>query len=82
MRQRSGSVKVSQLINPEYFQTSDIGISLCSKYDYIVYLCTDKMKTGVCVCVHVCVSVMHRLEKWIYGQKIQYIGFTKTYRAN
>lgn len=29
-----------------------------------------------------CVSVMCRLEKWIYGQKIQYIGLAKMYRAN
>lgn len=28
------------------------------------------------------VSVMYRLEKWIYGQKIWYIGLTKTYRTN
>lgn len=25
---------------------------------------------------------MYRLEKWIYGQKIWYNGFTKTYRTN
>lgn len=30
--------------------------------------------------VCMCVSVMYRLEKWIYGQKIRYIGFTKTYK--
>lgn len=28
------------------------------------------------------VSVMYRLEKWIYGQEIRHIGFAKTYRTN
>lgn len=27
-------------------------------------------------------SVMYRLEKWIFGQKVRYIGFTETFRTN
>lgn len=44
---------------------------------YCLYLPADEMKTSACVCVHVCVSLMYRLEKWIYGEEIQYFGLTK-----
>ncbi len=55
VHQRSGSIKVSLLVTPEYFHGSNIVIRYHTEFADIICCCTDIMKTGVCVCVHVCI---------------------------
>lgn len=74
IHQRSGSIKVSLLVDADFFHGGDTVIQYNITFTVII------KNSVVSVCMYV--SVMYRTEKWINGQKMRYIGFTKTYRAN
>lgn len=68
IHQRSGSTKVSLLVCPEYFHGSNIILEFAD----IICLCTDILKTGVCVHVCVCDVQVGKMDLWT-GNTVHWI---------